>query len=118
MELGLGCWPDWCGLLAHLQLVLLIIHCWRCLVVLQLLDELGQRLVQSNILVFLDLVTEPRLQLLFPEVILLLEPLNGYVLLQDLLLEHLDRFLVSLSSCFLAVGEVLVLIPELLHLFV
>jgi hypothetical protein len=68
--------------------------------------------------VFLDLVTEPRLQLLFSEVILLLEPLNGHVLLQDLLLEQLDSFLVSLSSCFLAVREVLVLIPELLHLFV
>ena len=67
---------------------------------------------------FLDLVTEPRLQLLFPKVILILEPFNGHVLLHDLLLEQLYSFLVSLSSCFLAVGEVLVLIPELLHLFV
>ena len=67
---------------------------------------------------FLDLVTEPRLQLLFSEVILLLEPLNGHVLLQDLLLEQLDSFLVSLSSCFLALRGVLRLKPELLQLSV
>lgn len=67
---------------------------------------------------FLDLVTEPRLQLLFPEVILLLEPLNGHVLLQDILLKQLYSFLVSLLSCFLALRSVLCLIPELLHLLV
>jgi len=68
--------------------------------------------------VFLDLVTEPRLQLLFSEVILLLEPLNGHFLLQDLLLEQLDSFLVSLSSFFLALRGVLRLKLELLQLSV
>ena len=85
---------------------------------LQLLYELWQRLVESNVLVFLDLVTEPRLQLLFSEVILLLEPLDGHVLLQDLLLEQLDSFLVSLSSCFLVFRSVRRLKHEPLHHFV
>ena len=67
---------------------------------------------------FLDLVTEPRLQLLFSKVIVLLEPLNGHVFLQDFLLEQLDSFLVSLPSCFLALRSVLGFKPELLHLFV
>ena len=85
---------------------------------LQLLDELWQRLVESNVLVFLDLVTEPRLQLLFSEVILLLEPLDGHVHFQDLLLEQLDSFLVSLSSCFLVLRSVRRLKLELFHHFV
>ena len=67
---------------------------------------------------FLHLIVEIRPQLLFPEGIVILEPLDGQVLLLDLLLEHLDGLLVPLPSCFLALRSVLGFKPELLHLFV
>ena len=85
---------------------------------LQLLDELGQRLVEADRLVLVDFDVEIVVELLFTNVILLLETLHGHVTLLDLLSELRYGLLVSLPSSFLSSSEVVVLVLESLDFLV